>query len=105
MNWRRWIPTSSFIIHRSSFSLRRLGHRRLLLGAEEAQELHFDDSWVVAGLDAQDALEDDFLDESFFLALQAEFFRNGAGHDVLHERAVERSSERARKSSADDTRV
>ena len=48
-------------------SLRRLRHGGLLFAGQEAEQLHFDDARVVAGLDAQDALEDDFLDEEFLV--------------------------------------
>src|SRR5947208_12972189 len=50
-----------------AMGLRGLGDRCLLLGAEEAQELHFYYSGVVAGLDAQDALQDDFFGEDFLV--------------------------------------
>src|SRR3954471_8741977 len=43
-----------------------LRHGGLGFVAEEAHELHLDHARVVAGLDAEDALEDDFFDEGFF---------------------------------------
>src|SRR5687768_12895000 len=79
-----------------------LRHCGLLAGAKEAEELHFDDAGVVAGLDAQDALEDDLLGERLLLRLGAELLRDRAGDQVLEQRAVERADQRDRQRGADD---
>src|SRR4051812_398097 len=57
---------------RGSRELGGLGQSRLLAGAEEAEELHLDHARVVAGLDAEHALQDDLLHERLLLRLQAQ---------------------------------
>ena len=74
----------------------------MLFGAEEAEELHFDDAGVVSGLDGEDALEDDFLGEDFFAGTCGEFVGDGSGDEVLEQAAVECSDERDGESFADD---
>src|SRR5437764_4095818 len=81
---------------------RSFRQRRLLAGTEEAQELHFDDSGVVAGLDAEDALEDDLLDEDLLLRADRELFGDGAGDQVLEDAAVEGAGQGDRKRLPDD---
>jgi len=76
-----------------------------LFAAEEAEELHFDDAGVVAGLNTEDALKDDFLGEDFLLGAEGELFGDGAGDEVLEDAAVECAGEGDGEGLADDARV
>jgi hypothetical protein len=62
-------------------------------GGEEAEEFGFDDAGVVAGLDGEDALDDDLFDEEFFFGADGEFVEEGAADDVGPDGAVEGTEE------------
>src|SRR4051812_43285473 len=90
---------------RGEKDLCRLGDGGLLLGTQEAQELHLDYAGIVAGLDAQYALEQDLLGENFFVASHAQLFRDRPGDEILQHATIERAGERDRQGASDLTRV
>src|SRR5216117_980859 len=95
-----WNHPSGFILH--PYSLCRFRQRLLLSGTEEAEQLHFDNSRVVAGLDAEDALKNDLFAECLFVRSQAELFGDRSGDEVLEHAAVERARQRDSQRGADD---
>ncbi len=62
-------------------------------GGEEGEEFGFDDAGVVAGLDGEDALDDDLLVEHFFFGADGEFVGEGAADDVGPDGSVEGAEE------------
>ncbi len=69
------------------------GHVGAFFLGEEAEEFGFDDAGVIAGLDGEDALDDDLFGEEFFLGADGEFVEEGAADKVGPDGAVEGAEE------------